>query len=628
MPKYGIHHIVITDAIGKLMASEDEHRVGIGKEMAGHMGYANLGAIGPDLFFWAPDYEIVHKLYPFYKSYKKLVDLYNTVVQPIRDVMGLLEEGAEEVAPATYGIIEATLNEIRETADLFSTVASQGLFAGVIEGANLVTDAAGFPSLAAAFFDDMFKPGVQKGEAISDWYWFDMLHYRRTGQFGRALVEYAERPEERAYAYGYLSHIATDVVGHAYVNQVVGGPYRMHMQRHVTVENYMDVWKYQEYYNENISATLASKLKLPKSLPGRLASMIEKALKQVYLTEHPNRLDGGGFLNDDQIQQTYEVFYDVLQIMSSQGIARPEEPFSNVGEILKAALDDLLEAPPSPPSSSSSTCSFEDIFSFGLTSSSRDCYDNFFDEMGDWLEYIGDLLVWTFETLLDLLDLLGALLLSLPATVIMAILYGIQLLLYEVYQAIRSTLALEGFIYPDPSDLNSSHGRNLVTPFQCSIQGCGTGTIPETMTHVPEAFYQPGFPRLANLSVSHLVCPRSDLEQPPTIPNPLNPTGGTTPNSFIHEEPFSVGALHSYALASNVEATRSLYAKCQRIGNATDFTAWMIGMAGDEGASERQKIVCFTDWNLDADRGYGYKTWDWMIDGTGENPVPEDDFRD
>jgi hypothetical protein len=361
-------------------------------------------------------------------------------------------------------------------------------------------------------------------------------------------------------------------------------------------------------------------------LPGSLAAMIRDALQEVYQHEHPTRLGNGGFLTVGQIHQTYEVFYDVLQWMSGQGIERPEEPFSNVADILNEAIKDLLEAPPSPPSSSSSSCSLGDILSFGLTSKSRDCYEEFFDQLGDWLEYIGDLLVWTFETLLDLIDLLLAALLSLPATVIMGILYGIQLLVYELYQVIRSTLALEGFIYPDPSDLNSAHGRNLVTPFQCNIQGCGSLQAQKYHTHVPDSGSILSYPRLANLSVSHLVCPQSNPEQPLTIPNPMNPTENTNPNSFIHEMPFDLASLYSYAASTHPAATKMLYSKCHRIGNATDFTAWMISVAGNSSASTKEKTACHTNWNLDADRGYAYKTWNWPVNAGDDAPVPEDEF--
>ena len=41
-----------------------------------------------------------------------------------------------------------------------------------------------------------------------------------------------------------MSHLATDVTGHCFVNEKAGGPYRIHWQRHHLVENHMDAAVY------------------------------------------------------------------------------------------------------------------------------------------------------------------------------------------------------------------------------------------------------------------------------------------------------------------------------------------------------------------------------------------------
>ena len=38
-------------------------------------------------------------------------------------------------------------------------------------------------------------------------------------------------PNLIAYSLGYTTHYVTDVVGHPFVNQVVGGPWRLYWQR-------------------------------------------------------------------------------------------------------------------------------------------------------------------------------------------------------------------------------------------------------------------------------------------------------------------------------------------------------------------------------------------------------------
>lgn len=627
MPKYGIHHVVLTDAIGELLASASPAAQTAGVELASNHGMAMLGAVGPDLMFWAPDYEIVDRLYTFYKNYQAVVDLYNDIVQPIRDIRDAIvepiEDAVESLAPSTVAMIRTLIEEMRETAELFKSAVSTGLFAGVISGANLLTDAAGFPSLAASFFY-FFRPPLQDGLAEDQWYWFDMLHYRNTGDYGRRLVANARTgsAQQRAYAYGYLSHIATDLVGHAFVNQIVGGPYRLQVQRHVTVENFMDTWKFQDYYGENINQVLFDKFGVPDTLPTDVGDLIDQTLREVYgSVPHPQRLPGDGFLTRGQIDQTYEIFYEILQLMQNMAVARPEEPFSGVADILEGALQDLFESPPTPPSSPSGACSLGDILSFGLTASSRDCYEEFFDQLEDWLSYIGELLAWAFETLLDLFDLLLSVLLALPIMVLLAILYGLQLLLYEIYQTVRSVLALQGFIFPEPRDLNDAHGRNLTTPFQCGIVACIRETFASAIGNV-------NYPRWTNLTSSHLVCPGPIAEQPVTVPNFDPPLDTTTPNRFINETPLDLAALAAYAASPSPARTRALYRHCRRIGNATDLTAWMIGVAANPGSTGTERAIAFANWNLDSDRGYGYKTWRGDLPPVPAVPVTNEVYVD
>ena len=558
MPKYAIHQIVLNDAIGQLLGSPNAAARQAGDILLNNMPISNLGAIGPDLLFWAPDYEIVDKLYTLYKNYAELKALYNQIVQPIRDIRDAvvepIEEAVETLAPSTVALIRHTIEQMQETAVLFKSAVSTGLFAGVISGADLITDTAGFPTLASMFFQ-AFMPPLQMGLGENCWYWFDMLHYRRTGDYGRRLVENARggTPQQQAYAFGYLSHIGTDLVGHAYVNQVVGGPFRLQIQRHVTVENWMDTWKFQQYYGGNINLELFDKLGMNPSLDPSVGDLIHQTLRDVYQNvDHPRRLGGDGFLSRGQIDDTYDIFYKILELMKDQGVARPEEPFSGVADILAGALDDLLESPPSPPSSPSGACSLGDIFSFGLTASSRDCYEEFFEQLAEWFEYLGELLSWAFETLLDMFDLLLSLLLSLPIMVLLAILYGLQLLLYEIYQLVRTTLALTGFIYPEPSDLNDANGRNLTTPFQCGLIGCLDEIRSTTRLGAP-----PVYPRLTNLTVSHLVCPGNNPELPQTIVNFAPPTADTTPDIFINQEPFNLDALTLYAQSPSPARTRA-----------------------------------------------------------------------
>jgi hypothetical protein len=192
--------------------------------------------------------------------------------------------------------------------------------------------------------------------------------------------------------------------------------------------------------------------------------------------------------------------------------------------------------------------------------------------------------------------------LALPVTVLLALLYGIQLLMYEVYQSARLLLSLEGFFTPEPADLVSSHGRTLTTTFQGATGGVG-------------------YPRFRDPPRSHLVYPRAGLEAPSTVADFVPSDEHTTARGFISELPFDLSALFDYAESASPEATRTLASAGRRIGNAVDLTAWLIQTVSDSGADERSRAVAHTDWNLDSDRGYGYKTW------AGDVPRDANDHR-
>ncbi|MDH5590170.1 MAG: zinc dependent phospholipase C family protein [Gemmatimonadota bacterium] len=611
MPKYGIHHHVLSEATRNLLESRNADIRAAAAQLVRERGIGRLGAIGPDLFFWAPDSAEVDKLYRFYSNMKEVVSLYDQVMEPIRqvgDAVGEPVEAAlETLGDDTVELVRQLVERARDTAALFRTTLATGLFAGVVDGFDVMTEAARMPSVSELFFNQ-FRPGAQLNRPEREWSWFDTLHYRRTGAYARSLVELATSPRQKAYAYGYLSHVATDVLGHAYVNQVVGAPYRLNVQRHVTVENFMDTWAFDHHYGQSANASLLRALELPEPsrLPTEVVDLIVNAMRRTYAGTQPRRLGGDGFPTQRHVRQSFESLHEVLSVMERMYVKHPTEPFSGVLDVLAHALDDLLEPPPSPPSSPSESCGWGDILSFGLTESSSDCYEGFMDELSGWMGYLGELMQWLAETALDLIDLILATLAAIPITVLLAILYGTQLLLFSLYQSCRSTLALHGFSLPEPDDLHSSHGAHLIAP----TLSCGT------------AFK---FPRLKGPSQSHLVCPSLAVEDPGTAADPFEPTTAVSPEDFISGAPMDFRALVAYAQAPTPEATRALQLAGARIGNAVGLTEWMIGTAANGGAPAGARDLAFTDWNLDADRGYGYKTWKGTVNAPTATAPPSVD---
>ena len=620
MPKYGIHQIVLEKAISRLN-SGNNRSAHAASDIELNKGLANLGAIGPDLFFWSPDYDYVDKLYQLYKNMSEVIDIHNKVVEPVRKVKEEVGEVTEEalsvLGGSTVELIKKTVKEIKETESRLRSTLANGLFSGVITIDDWISSIGKVPKLTSEFFT-LFTPPMQDQLAgqmprmdVRNWYWFDILHYRKVGRLAYEMKKKAfesNDPKLKAYTYGYLSHIATDVIGHAYVNQIVGGPYRINVQRHITVENFMDTWAYKHYYNgENISKTLLTHLELPNpaNLPDSIINHIDQSIRDTYRNGYPTRLGNPGFLTQAQIRESYEIFYNVLSIMEKMVISYPDEPFSGVQDVLAHAVEDLFEAPPNPPPLPSRTqaCDWDQIFSFGLTDDSRKCYEEFFDETEEWMNYAGELMLWTIETSLDLLDLILAAIASIPISTLLALLYGTQLLLYDLYLTARSVLSDMGFFYPELFELDSSKGVFLTTTaLSCS--------------------YKFKYPMTRNNTFSHLICPVSELENPSTVADFFQLSELVKPNQFIEKISFSIPGVEAYALSQSPAETRELERNNVRMGNAVDFTSWLISSINNN-LTNREELTVFADWNLDSDRGYGYKSWDGSYDTVKSKIVNE-----
>ncbi len=75
------------------------------------------------------------------------------------------------------------------------------------------------------------------------WREAELMRWRKSGEFAQALLEAAGNDERlKAYAYGYMVHVAAAVTGQPFINSIAGGPYRTHWWRHRLATNYVDSW--------------------------------------------------------------------------------------------------------------------------------------------------------------------------------------------------------------------------------------------------------------------------------------------------------------------------------------------------------------------------------------------------
>jgi len=100
-------------------------------------------------------------------------------------------------------------------------------------------------------------------------------------------------------------------------------------------------------------------------------------------------------------------------------------------------------------------------------------------------------------------------------------------------------------------------------------------------------------------------------EQPLTKAAFYPTTTTTTPDVFITAPGFDADAVIKYAAARSPAETHALHDVRETIGNAPQFTAWMMEHADNRNSAALQDAV-FCNWTLAGDRGYGYKTWDGM----------------
>jgi hypothetical protein len=83
----------------------------------------------------------------------------------------------------------------------------------------------------------------------------EFLRWHGTDTFAQNLQQSAKTDNDKAYTYGYFSHLASAVTGKPFVNNVVGGPYRTHWWRNRLVSNWVDAWTFGRYETPGASIT-------------------------------------------------------------------------------------------------------------------------------------------------------------------------------------------------------------------------------------------------------------------------------------------------------------------------------------------------------------------------------------
>jgi hypothetical protein len=435
--------------------------------------YAALGAIGPDIFFFLPDFKP-----PF--------------GQPLWGVANWVREKYTEwdekfLLPYEFYILPDALNAA-DIANALTGGLSKEISDIFTAGFQLILDMALSLLFRQYDFFGLLGSGVPQGYDEKTFFWSDMFHYRKTYEFAQHLWTQADQSQSakkdrfKAFALGWMTHLAADVTGHAFVNEKCGGPYRLHWQRHHVIENHMDAKVYDSehgaapIYQMLSCAALhlwiafdshnnfASKADFFQAQPGpaynssddapgilsrkaawdadpkldpEFAAFLAHAIRTFFvnisrantaqMADHPIIIEdmqpsSGGFPDADAIATTYWWLFQYLKFVTTDYFKFRKHP-----------LTVWNFAPfPSPPGTGSSDPPPE---------STDDPWEDFLQVLG-WVIYLGEVIAWGLANLVDLVT--GPL--SYP---IRDFLYDhLELPLYNAWMAVHLYLARTGFVMP------------------------------------------------------------------------------------------------------------------------------------------------------------------------------------
>ena len=629
--------------------------------MQKHPNFASLGAIGPDLFFFLPDFRdqggvvlssVLTKVLQFLEDLYASVDPY---ISKWEKYLGpLSEDTSEELSRLTGGLSE-----------------SVGNISGEL-GSILITALEDFVTKQKDWFG-LFSLGLNQGLDEQLYFWSDMLHYRGTGRFGHALWRNALASEDdrlSAYALGYITHLATDVTGHAFVNSISGGPYRQHWQRHHLVENHCDAFWYLDDgaagaprtvdgYTQLTESALyfdigfgednaASPLQRPafpsgntlrdnwtrrrlldvdSALPDALAAMLVQTMKDVFYTagvKHPAILtDNDGRPSDKQVVDAYDLLFRFLKFTTVDGFSHePPQP--------PPVFGNLQFPTPTDPKSNSSPADGGGGGGGG---------GSFWDDLLDFILAIVNAIGYVLEVVAYLVTLPWAIItdvLNYPWRYVMYLL--LELPLFHILKDFRAVLVLTGYMQPMKDEIASSLVQIGTTSAESFDQvkaemgdvfgGIGDPTPPPGS----ERFEPPVYPTLnsnspndSDLEYHHpWSYPQTKLEPDPTIVGPY--AAGAEPSVLFIDVQTDPDLRDQYETAVTPEQTEQIsaaLAPLQSLGDVVTFSEYLLWLMSRQDSLYNEGTIKPTDWNLDADRGYAHKCWDWKRDPFRKGTYPE-----
>ncbi|MBY5318573.1 hypothetical protein HFN01_35755 [Rhizobium leguminosarum] len=589
MPKFGSHIIFAELARRKRPDLFVDH----------HENAYRFGAIGPDttLFMFDPAtnkpelrkgmtaaLEVLDAVNRIKEELQRIAD---ELTKPVDDIADWLSGGItkdlkytvntalEAVFLAAKLGIAWSANSININNPVFSNLG--GLPADFIKNPDHAaqrwvitsTDNFGFPfrMFGHPYTDDgAWKSPLPTGN-YDEWWWMDLLHYRKTGAFAADLLSNARGPVQTSYARGYMTHVGGDVSGHPFINSLVEGPFRNHAYRHLVLETLSDTWLWENQgHGDILDARLDRMIHLNVSDSEQVAALVVQSMRRVYQPPMVPRLLGSGYPDEGEFLFAYRFMQNYLRMSTNGSVPRPVPPPDNPNEVIKEIMDLLRKNLPGP------------IPGWN----------------GNIIDFLKALFSWFgkgLTLLLMIATLPWAVLMRFVALAPRWIIYIINLALFYIVSAIRTMLCLTGWGYCSSEDFkNFGFLRDMIV--SRDYEG---NQYPQSNTSIPKPpFYW-------------LVSPRKvGSRHEPAATIPLNPNSrGKRPDWMV--DPANVmdkQAVFAFGQAATPDETRRLemrYGGQSVFGNAVDLSIALL-----------DGTVPPFDFDLDGDRGSGYKGWETL----------------
>ncbi|WP_146746260.1 zinc dependent phospholipase C family protein [Rhodovulum viride] len=572
-----------------------------------NLPYLFFGCHGPDPFFFnTKDLNpTVGKLVEVYNDVGDFIDdfkeaLLSVVPQPVLDALEAFDEAVDEVIEdsALLSELEQTFNDINNVLTGLQATLTEALKAFVSDF-NLF---------------DLISHPYRDGAAEGEWWWFDAMHYRKTGRMAEELLNSTRdmSSPHHLYALGYLTHVGADTVGHAYVNLWSGGPYRSQSQRHKTGENFQDVFnllnvtgqdwnrsKIHALCNFNFTGTISDEEPEgdPK-LPPDFAAFLAEAMNKVYQEDGDPDPDYASRITASDVDDTYRLWYRFMKSFTDTGTLPAPVAYS-----LTAELREVWEK----------------------TTDNLDEVGDFLEDATDTASDFGILSIFILLAALVIAAVMAAAALAdgIAGAVVTlgtaTIRYAACLIYEQVYNAFmmfRLSLALNGLGFPMIEHLTDPRLRQFVTPSMPDPTGTVAANVAgrEPLLRFSADFLGDPLAAIFNQE-RHLIYPLTDGEKSAVQPAPASYFTQFATHYAFGRIPLDddlvtqLAAMQDAGGDPDEAALLALLGK-RTLGNGLDFSGHLYG--------RWFRGLRIPDFNLDSDRGYGFLCWRQKGDSPNE----------